>query len=91
VEVAQTAVDRRQFAQQQRPAVAEAGNVAAELVSGVCLGHRHGPAGDQVADEQSQPVGPAQPSRVQAEFGGQRLVEDEQTRLRGGFGLPPDG
>ncbi len=80
-----------EFAEQQRPAVAQAGNVAAELVSGVCLRHRRRPIGDQVADEQSQPVRPAQPRGVEAEFGGQRLVEDEQTRVGGGVGLPPDG
>ena len=91
VEVAKTAAGRREFAQQQRPAVAQAGNVAAELVSGVCLGHRRRPIGDLVADEQSPPVRPAQPRGVQAEFGGQRLVEDEQTRVGGGVGLPPDG
>ncbi len=91
VKVAKASIGRREFAQQQCPAVAQTRNIAAELVSGIGLGHGHRTLGNQVADQKTQPVLAAQPAGFDAELGGQGLVEYKQTRFGGGFGLPADG
>ena len=70
-----------QLAEQQRAAVAEAGGVAAELVAGVGLRDRGRALGHDGAGEQPDALGAAQPVGVEAELGGQGLVEDEQSRL----------
>ena len=60
-------------------------------MSGVGLRHGRGAVGDQVAGQEAQPVGAPQPAGFEAELGGERLVEHEQTRVGGGLGLPADG
>ena len=82
---------RGQLAQQQRAAVAEAGGVAAELVAGVGLGDRRRPLRDDRAGEEADALVGAQPGRVEAEVGRQRLVDHEQPRLRRLRGLPRQG
>ena len=59
------------LAEQQRPAVAEAGLVEAELVAGVGLRHRRDPLGQPVADQQRHPRGRPQRGRVETQLGGQ--------------------
>ena len=91
VQVAKVAVGVDELAEQQRAPVAQTRGEPAELVPGVGLRHRGGAAGDEVADQQPQAVGAAQPGRVEAELGGQRLVEHEQPRVGSLLGLPGNG
>ncbi len=91
MKVAKPPIGRREFAQQQCSAVAQTRNIAAELVSGIGLGHGHRTLGNQVAGQKPHPFLAAQPPGFDAELGGQRLVENKETRLRGRFGLPADG
>ena len=67
VDVAQAPVVVDELAEQQRASVAQPGDEAAELMPGVGLGHRDCGAGDQVANQEAQPVGTPQPGGVQAE------------------------
>ena len=62
VQVAQRAVGGAQLAEQQRPAVAQPRGEAAELVARVGLRDRRGSLGDELADQQPQPLGAAQPA-----------------------------
>ena len=73
--VAPPAVDVGQLAEQQRPAVAEAGLVPAELVPGVGLRDRRGPVGEAVAGQQGDAGGRAQGVGGAAQLGGQVVVE----------------
>ena len=84
VQVAQASVGADQLAEQQRPAVAEAGGVAAELVAGVGLRHGVASAGSTVPVSSPTPSAAAQPGRVQAELERERLVEHDAARGSGG-------
>jgi hypothetical protein len=88
VQVAQPALDVGQLAEQQRPAVAETRDEPAELVTGVGLRDRLRAAGHGGADQQAHALGAAQRTRVEAELGGQRVVQYEQARVRRLVGLP---
>ena len=52
VQVARLTVGVDEFAEQQRPPVAETRGIGAELMPGVGLGDRGGAAGNEVADQQ---------------------------------------
>ena len=91
VDVAQPPGGVGDLAEQQCAAVAEARDVAAELVARVGLRDRDRAGRHVVADQEAQPVRAAQPGRVQAEVGGERLVEQQQFRFGGYLGLPRDG
>ena len=88
VEVTNGSIDAGDFAEQQRAAVAQPRDEPAELVSGVGLRHRRGTAGDQGADQEPHPFGASQPVRLQAEVGGQPLIEHQQPRVGSRLGLP---
>ena len=88
VQVATASVDVEHLAEQQRPAVAEAGRVATELVAGVGLRHRRRAVGRGVADEDGDTVGCSQRVGVDAELGGQLLVERQQPGRRRRRRLP---
>ena len=90
VQVAQPAGVVDELAEQQGAAVAEPRGVAAELVAGVGLGDRRRALGEAGAGQQPDAVA-AEPVRVEAELGGQRLVEGEHPGLRGLGGLPGQG
>ena len=90
VQVARAAVGVGELTEQECAAVAETRDVPAELVPGVGLGHRRRTAGDDGSDEEAQSVGAAQHGGIQAELGGQRLVEDEQLRVGSLLGRPGD-
>ena len=79
-----------ELAQQERPPIAEPRDEVAELMTGVGLSDRSGAAGNQGAQQKPEPRGTSQPGGVEAEFGGQRLVEHEQLRLLWLLGLPAD-
>ena len=91
MDVAQAPVVIDELAEQQRAPVAQPRDVAAELMPGVGLGDRGGAAGDQVAHQETQPIGTPQPGGVQAEFRGKPLIEHEQPQVGGWLGLPADG
>ncbi len=82
VQVASPATRVDDLTQQQRPTIAEPRRVAAELVSGV--GHRdRGRSGRcDVAGEDRNAVRRPQRLGVEPELGGQRMVEEQQPRLR---------
>ena len=90
MQVAQPAGVVDELAEQQGAAVAEPGGVAAELVAGVGLRDRRRALGEMGAGQQPDAVA-AEPVRVEAELGGQRLVEGEHPGLRGLGGLPGQG
>ena len=92
VQVAEAAVGVDELAEQQRAAVAEprgrsrrTGARRRPAPPGVA------PSGTAVPTSSRTPVGAAQPGGVEAELGGQRLVEHEQPRVGGLLGLPGDG
>ena len=66
-----------ELAEQQRAPVAQTRDEPAELMPGIGLRRRGGAAGNPSADQQLKPVGASQPGGVEAELGGQRLVEHE--------------
>ena len=74
------------LAEQQRPAVPEAGRVAAELMAGVGLRDRLGAVGQRVTGKQRGAVGAAQRGVVQPQFGGEM---DMAKKVAGGksYGL----
>jgi hypothetical protein len=72
------AVGVDQLAEEQRPPVAERGRVAAELVAGVGLRHRHGALGGVGARQHPPPGGGAQRLDVEPQLAGQRVVQHEQ-------------
>ena len=88
MEVAQPAVRVDELAEQQRPPVAEARRVAAELVTGVGLRDGNRPVRDRRPHQQGQAVGTGQPGCVEPQLARQRLVEGEQCRIGRGGGLP---
>jgi hypothetical protein len=59
-------------------------------VARVGLGDRRRAVGHLGTDEQTQSIGAAQPGGIESEVDGERLVEDKQTRVRRGFGVPAD-
>ena len=61
MDVAHAAVGVDQLTQQQGTPVAQARDETAELMAGVGLRHRGGPAGKRVAHQETQPVGASQP------------------------------
>ncbi len=79
-----------ELAEEQRPPVAEPRDEAAELMPGVGLGYRSGAAGNQGAHQELEPVRTPQPGGVEAQLGGQRLVEHQQLRVGRRLGLPAD-
>jgi len=81
VDVAQVAARVGDLTEQECAPVTEARGVAAELVPGVDLRNGCRTAGHQVAYQQPKAVGAPEPGRVEAEFGGQWLVEHEQPRV----------
>jgi hypothetical protein len=90
VQVAKVAVGVDELTEQECAPVAETRDEPAELVPGVGLRHRSGSAGHHVADQQAQAFGVPQPGGVEAEVGGQWLVEQEQMRVGSLLGLPGD-
>ena len=78
VQVATASVDVEHLTQQERPPVAEAGRIAAELVAGVGLRHRRRSVGRRVADEERHPVGCSQRIGIHTQLGRQLLVERQQ-------------
>ncbi len=91
VDVAEPAVGVGELTQQQRAAVAQLRDVAAELVAGIRLGDGRCAVGNVVADQEAQSVGALQPGRIEAQLAGQRYVERQQPRVGKGLGLPTDG
>jgi hypothetical protein len=91
VQVAELTVGVDQLTEQKRPPVAEERDERAELVSGVRLRHRRGVGRHAGAGQQAHAVGGSQQARVQAQLGGQRLVEHQEPRIRRLLGLPGDG
>ena len=91
VDVAKAAVTVDDLSEQEGPPVAQTRRVLAELVAGVGLRHRSGPAGYQVADQQAQAIEAAQEGGVEAQLGGQRLVEHQQSRVENLLRLPGQG
>ena len=83
MEVPDATVIVDEFAEQQRPPVAQLRNEATELMPGVGLGYWGRTAGYQVAHQKSKSVSATQPGGVEAKLGGQRLVQDEQARVAG--------
>jgi hypothetical protein len=90
VEVATAPVRVDDLAEQQRPPVAEARRVPAELVTGVGLRDRRRAIGHGVPDQDVDPVLRAERVRVEAQLAGELLVEREQPRRRHGRPLPRD-
>jgi hypothetical protein len=88
VQVIDPTVPGLDLAEQQRATVAEAGGVAAELVSGVGLRHRRRASRHEVSHQQLATVGAAEPRRVEAEVPRQRLVQHQQLRV-GHLSCPP--
>jgi hypothetical protein len=76
---------------QECAAVAQARGVPAELVPGIGLRYRGGSIGDQVTGQQLQSLGTAQGGGVETKLSGQRLVEHEESRVRGFLCLPWQG
>ena len=88
VQIATPAVDVEQLAEQQRAAIAEAPDEHAELVTGVRLCHRRRARGRGVADEHGDAGRRSERIGIDAQLGGQLLVERQQARSRRGRGLP---
>ena len=88
VHVAAAARHVDHLAEQQRPAVAEARHVPAELVAGVGLRHRRDPVRQPVPDQQRHARRLPQRGGVDAQLGGQLLVEHQQLRRRNRRGRP---
>ena len=76
MKVANAPVGVYELAEQQRAPVAQTRDEPAELMPGIGLRRRGGASGTG-ADQQLKPVGASQPGGVEAELGGQRLVEHE--------------
>jgi hypothetical protein len=91
VQVPHPALAVDELAQQERASVTQPRDEPAELVPGVCLCHRRGALGDEVADEQGQPVRAPEEGGVEPELGGQGLVEHEQPRVGDLLRLPGHG
>ena len=77
MEVAECAVGAGQFAEQQRAPVAQPRDEAAELVAGVGLRYRRGAVRDQIAGQEPHALGGPQPVGLQAQVGGEVLVEHQ--------------
>ena len=77
MQVPHPAVAVDDLAEQQCAAVAEARDEPAELVTGVSLRRGCRAAREQRPDQQAQPLGGAQPGRVEPELGGQRIVDED--------------
>ena len=88
VDVAKGAVSVDDLSEQEGAPVAQTRRELAELVSGVGLRHRSGTARYQVADQQAQAIEAPQPGGVEAQLGGQRLVEHQQSRVENLLRLP---
>ncbi len=91
VQVARPAGAVGQLAQQQRPPVAEARGVAAELVAGVALRDGVGVVRQRGAGEQPQAGRGAQRLGVQAQVGRDVVGEHQQPRVRDILGPPRHG
>ena len=74
------AIGRDLLAQQDRPPVAEAGEVA-ELMAGVGLRQRPRAVGQRVAGEDGRAVRRIEGADVQAQLAGQHRVEDHEVRI----------
>ena len=88
VQVATAPVDVEHLTEQERPAVAEAGRVPAELVAGVGLRHRRRSVRRGVADENGHAVRCSQRVGIDTQLGGQLLVERQQPGRRRRRRLP---
>jgi hypothetical protein len=91
VELTTVALAIDELAEQQRPTVTEAAREAAELVPGVRLGDRRRAIGQSLSDQRGEAGGAAERSDVEAQLGGQRLVEHDQPRLRERGRIPTGG
>ena len=80
VQVATAPVDVEHLTEQERPTVAEARRVPAELVAGVGLRHRRRAVRRGIADEQGHALGCSQRIGIDTQLGGQLLVERQQPR-----------
>jgi hypothetical protein len=89
VHVAAPAVAVEHLAEQQRAAVAQPRRVPAELVARVRLRERRGARRDRVPTSAATPSERAQRPGIDAELGGEPLVEGEQ--LGAGAGRPAHG
>ena len=76
------------FAQQQRTPVAKPRREAAKLVTGIRLRYRLRALRQGVAGKKRGTVRPAQRRRVQAQFRGERVIEEDQPRRSSRGGLP---
>jgi hypothetical protein len=88
--IAQTPVTVGELAEQQRAPVAQLRHVSAELVSRVGLGDRGGAAGNQIADQKTQPVRTCEPGSVETQLAGQRCIEGQQPQVGKRLRLPTD-
>ena len=88
VQVTPVAVAVDDLAEQQRPAVAQARLVHAELVARVGLRDRRDPVRQPVAGQQRHPGGRRQLRGVETELAGELRVEHEQLRRGRGRGRP---
>ena len=91
VDVAKAAFTVDDLSEQEGAPVAQTRRVLAELVAGVGLRHRSGTAGYQVADQQAQAIEAPQEGGVEAQLGGQRFVEHQQSRVENLLRLPGQG
>ena len=91
VDVAGEAIAVDLLAEQQRAPVAQTRHEPAELMSGIGLRYRDGAIRNEIAGQEAHTVGTVQPRGVEAQVGGQRLVQHEQPWVGNRFGLPADG
>ncbi len=66
MQVALPALGVSDLAEKEGAAVTEAGDVAAELVAGIGLGHRRGAVGHRAAHQELDAFGLPQPRRVES-------------------------
>ena len=88
MQVSPCAVISDDLAEQQRPAVAEAWRVPAELVPGICLGDGDDALRCGVPGEHREAAWRSQRLDIEPELSRQRLVHDHQFRLGDGIGVP---
>ena len=84
VHVAPPAVEVGRLAQQQGPAVAQARRCSPELVAGVGLATGRAPVGQRLPTSSDTPARVPQRRGVDAQLGGQLLVEHQQRGRRAG-------
>ena len=91
MDVAELPVRVPDLAEQKCAPVAETGRVPAKLVAGVGLRHRAGPCRDGVADQQKQTLRAPEKGRIEAQLGGEVLVEHQKVRVGSLLRAPRNG